>query len=87
MLEPTALEVRLELLLHVSWQRPPVDRPLLSECRIVICAELIEQRRLGAMAPVARRLSKPLGLREVVRRRAHGLHPCDAGPSDRHRME
>jgi hypothetical protein len=78
MLEPAALEIGLELLIHVPWQQPPFGRPLISERRIVLRDELIEQRRLGTVPPVAQRRDKSLGLREIVRRRIHGSHPCEA---------
>jgi hypothetical protein len=53
MLEPTALEICLEFLIHVPWQRPPFGRPLISEHRIVLRDELMEQRRFRTVPPVA----------------------------------
>jgi hypothetical protein len=45
MLEPAALQIRLELLFDVLWQRLAVGRAP------------IEQRRLGPVATVARRVA------------------------------
>ena len=82
-LEPPALEISLEFFLHVPRQRPRLGCPLISKDRIVFRNEPIEQRRLGAVAPVARRRDESPGLREVAHGCAHGSHPCDEAMSAR----
>ena len=76
MLEQAALEIALELCLNIARQwlllgDTPIPKP-----RIVLGHELVEQRRLRPVTPVARRRDEAFGLREVRRRHEHRLHPC-----------
>ena len=47
LLQPAALQIGVELLLHVVWQRPIGRGAQITECRIVLLDQLIEQRGLG----------------------------------------
>ena len=72
-LQPTALQAGLELLLHVPRQRPACFGSKLPECRIVLLHQLVEQRDLGPVPGIVRRIEK--------RRRTGGVElerrPCD----------
>ena len=74
-LEPAALQVRLELLFHVAWQRPVLRDPPVPKLPVVLCHDPVEQRRLGLVAVVSGRRDEAAGLGEIVRDR-HGLLPC-----------
>ena len=54
-LEAAALEIRLELLLHVLRQRPPSGFARRNELGIVPLDELVQQGRLGTVAGIPRR--------------------------------
>ena len=75
--KPPALQVGVELLLHVGWQRTAGFRPRIPESWIVLLDELVQKRRFRAVACVTRWIDE--------RRRArsprsggdgHGCCPC-----------
>ncbi len=55
-LEVAALEIRLKLFLYVLRQRPADRLARGEECRIVLLDELVEERLLGQMLRVTRRI-------------------------------
>src|SRR5690606_24544031 len=74
LLEPPALQVRLELLLHVARQRLALRRSRLTEPGIVLGDDLVEQRLFGTMARVARRVDeRRCALGTACR---HRVRPC-----------
>jgi hypothetical protein len=57
-LEPPALEIRLEFLLHVFRQRPAGGFARGEKCGVMLPDELVEQRLLGPMPRIPRRIDK-----------------------------
>jgi hypothetical protein len=53
LLQSAALQIGLELLLHVDGQRPTLSCTQFTELRIALLPELIQQRALGMMRRVA----------------------------------
>jgi hypothetical protein len=77
-LEQAALEIGLELVFHVSRQRPLLRHPPIAKPGIVLGDELIEQRGFGPVPRIARRRNEALRLRNVALRHAHAVRPCTA---------
>ena len=67
-LEPAALQIRLELVLDVARQWPALGRPPIPKLGMVLGDERVEQRRFRPVAPVARWGDESLRLRDVATR-------------------
>jgi hypothetical protein len=77
-LESAALQIRFELVLDVTRQRPLFRRPPIPEGRIVLGDEPVQQRRLGSMPLITRWRDEASGLRNVRLRPGHVVRPCTA---------
>jgi hypothetical protein len=63
LIQPSALEIRLELLLDEIRQRPVGRGAQLTECGIVLLDELVQQRSFRPMPGIAARIDERRGLR------------------------
>jgi len=72
-LKVPALQVRLELLLHVSRQRSAGRFAGRDQLRVMPLDELIQQRRLGAVPQVPRRIDKQWSTQALGPLARHGL--------------